>query len=304
MDYLISIVENEMNTTVKNIYPIGNGATASCYYVEISDSPFKIVVKTSSHYELMLEEMKMNNFLRERVNFKIPESYFIVKNNEKSYLGMEYLEGVSGRVLRLNQIKDKKHLSENILDCFADMQSVHNDKFGPYDNPTYSTWKDYYWDFFNTIYNFAFQKYNNAELDKKTIKALNYIKTNFDGIFADTGNVASLSHGDFWTPNIIFNLKKSEIAGVVDPFCTRFVEPEYELFCLTLGLGQKLKLYKKYKKQMQVTKYCDLKVELYALCNEIDWWMRLGEIDTIGYIKMRTKRLIKQMKKNKLKRTD
>ena len=80
-------------------------------------------------------------------------------------------------------------------------------------------------------------------------------------------------------------------------------EPEYELFCLTLGLGEKLRLYKLYKKRVNVSKYCDLKVELYALCNEIDWWMRLGDIN-INYIKMRSRKLIRQMKKNKLKRTD
>ena len=77
MEYLISTVEKELNTKVKNVYPIGNGSTASCYAVEISNYPFKLVVKTSSHYELMLEEMKMNNFIRERVHFKIPETYLM-----------------------------------------------------------------------------------------------------------------------------------------------------------------------------------------------------------------------------------
>ena len=302
MDYLMSIVEKEMNTNVKSVYPIGSGATASCYCVEVFDFPFKIVVKTSPYYELMLEEMKMNNFIRERVHFKIPETYFIAKNDNMTYLGMGYIEGVSGRVLRLNQIKDKKHLADNILKCFINMQNVTNDKYGSYESPTYSTWKEYYWDYFCIIYDFALEKYNSGELDKKTNKALNYIKNNFDEIFSNVGNKAVLSHGDFWTPNMIFDTQKSEIAGVVDPFKTRFVEPEYELFCLTLGLGQKLKLYKKYKKQFNVSKYCDLKVELYALCNEIDWWMNLGEIDTIGYIKMRAKKLIRQMKKHKLKR--
>lgn len=302
MDFLMTIVEKEMNSKIKNVYPIGSGATASCYCVEIFDYPFRIVVKASTHYELILEEMKMNNFIRERVHFKIPETYFIAKNNNMSYLGMEYIEGVSGRDLRLSQINDKKHLSENILKCFIDMQNVTNDKFGSYDNPTYSTWKEYYQDFFYKIYDFAIQKHNSGELDKKIIKALDYIKNNFNEIFSDEGCEAVLSHGDFWTPNMIFDTQKSEISGVVDPFKTRYVEPEYELFCLTLGLGQKLKLYKKYKKQFNVSKYCDLKIELYALCNEIDWWMNLGEIDTIGYIKMRAKRLIRQMKKHKLKR--
>ena len=301
MENIKSIVESQFNTTVTKVFPVGNGNTASCYCVEITDSPFKLVVKTSTHYDLTCEEKKMNDFLRENVSFKIPETYFLIEKNGVSYLGMEFIDGVSGRVIKKNQIKDKKHLANNILDCFINMQSVHNDKFGPYEDPSYSSWKEYYKEFFNKIYDFTLNKYDTKEVNKSIMKALNLIRVNFDEIFDNTENIPCLSHGDFWTPNMIFDTEKSEIAGVIDPFNTRFVEPEYELFCLTLGLGEKLRLYKLYKKRVNVSKYCDLKVELYALCNEIDWWMRLGDID-INYIKMRSRKLIKQIKKVKLKR--
>ncbi len=303
MDNIKSIVEKHLNTTVTNIVSAGNGNTASCYCVEITDSPFKLVVKTSTHYDLTCEEKKMNDFLRENVSFKIPETYFLIEKNGVSYLGMEFIDGASGRTLKLKQIKDKKHLANNIIDCFINMQSVHNDKFGSYDKPSYSSWKEYYKEFFDKIYEFSLNKYEIGEISKSVIKALKLINTNFDEIFDNTENIPCLSHGDFWTPNMIFDTEKSEVTGVLDPFNTRFVEPEYELFCLTLGLGEKLKLYKLYKKRVNTSKYCDLKVELYALCNEIDWWMNLGNIDTISYIKMRARKLIKQMKKNKLKRT-
>lgn len=303
MENIKAIVEKELKTTVKNVVSVGNGNTASCFCVEITDYPFKLVVKTSTHYELTLNEKNMNDFLRESVSFKIPETYFITIENGISYLGMEFIDGISGRVLKRQQIKDKKHLANNIIDCFMNMQSVHNDKFGSYENPTYDTWKNYYKDFFDKIYTFIEEKNSKDKLNKHIIKALNLIKINFDEIFDNVENIPCLSHGDFWTPNMIFNMEKSEIAGVIDPFNTRFVEPEYELFCLTLGLGEKLKLYDLYKSKVNVSKYCDLKIELYALCNEIDWWMRLGEIDTLSYIVMRSKKLIKQVKKNKLKRT-
>ncbi len=303
METIKAIVEKQLNTTVTNVSSVGNGATASCYCVEIVDFPFRLIVKTSKHFELMCEEKSMNEYLRKNVSFKIPETYFITKENNVSYLGMEFIDGASGRTLKLKHIKDKKHLANNIVDCFIDMQNVHNDKFGPFDNPTYYSWKEYYKEFFDKIYTFANDKYNKGELNKKIFKALNLIHINFDEIFDNAENTPCLSHGDFWTPNMIIDIEKSEITGVIDPFNTRFVEPEYELFCLTLGLGEKLKLYKRYKERVVTSKYCDLKIELYALCNEIDWWMRLGEIDTISYIKMRSKKLIKQVKKNKLKRT-
>ena len=303
MDNIKAIVEEQLHTTVTNISSVGSGATATCYCVEIADLPFKLIVKTSKHFELTCEEMKMNEFIRKNVSFKIPKTYFLAEKDSVTYLAMEFIHGASGRTLKIKHIKDRKHLANNIVDCFIDMQCVHNDKFGEFDNPIYSTWKEYYKDFFDRIYVFSNDKYNNGELNKKILKALNLIHINFDEIFDNTENIPCLSHGDFWTPNMIINTEKSEIAGVIDPFNTRFVEPEYELFCLTLGLGEKLKLYNLYKNKKQVSKYCDLKVELYALCNEIDWWMRLGEIDTTNYIKMRSRKLIKQIKKNKLKRT-
>ncbi len=303
MDDIRAIVEEQLHTTIINISSVGNGATATCYYVEIIDSPFKLVVKTSKHFELMCEEMKMNEFLRARVPFKIPETYFLTEKDNVSYLGMEFIDGSSGSTLKIKHIEDRKHLANNIVDCFIDMQRVQNDKFGAFDNPIYSTWKEYYKEFFDKMFSFANDKYIKGELNKKIFRALNLININFDEIFDNTENTPCLSHGDFWTPNMIIDIKKSEIAGVIDPFNTRFVEPEYELFCLTLGLGKKLKLYNVYKNKVTVSKYCDLKIELYALCNEIDWWMRLGEIDTINYIKMRSRKLIKQIKKKKLKRT-
>lgn len=302
MNNIKIIVEEQLNTTVKNVVPIGNGNTASCYCVELIDSPFKLVVKTSTHYKLTLEEMNMNDFLRQKVNFKVPETYFLTEKNGITYFGMEFIDGSSGRTIKVKQIKDKKHLANHIIDCFMNLRNVHNDKFGSYNNPTYNSWYEYYSEFFCKIYDFSSKKYEQGEINKTVIKALNLIKVNFDEIFSNTESVACLSHGDFWAPNMIIDIEKSELAGVIDPFNTRFVEPEYEIFCLTLGLGEKLKLYKQYKKRVPVSKYCDLKIELYALCNEIDWWMRLGEIETLDYIKMRARKLIRQMKKNKLKR--
>ncbi len=197
MENIKSIVESQLNTTVTNVVPVGNGHIASCYCVEITDSPFKLVVKTSIHYELTCEEKKMNDFLRENVNFKIPKTYFLTAKNGISYLGIEFIDGESGRTLKLKRIKDKNHLANNIIDC---LQGVHNDKFGSYENPSYSSWKEYYKEFFDKIYEFSLNKYITGEISKNVIKALNLINSNFDEIFDNTENKPCLSHGDFWTP--------------------------------------------------------------------------------------------------------
>ena len=104
MENIKAIVEEQLNTTVTNVSAVGNGGTASCYCVEITSSPFRLVVKTSKYFELMCEEMKMNEFLRNNVSFKIPETYFITEKNSVSYLGIEFIYGASGKELKLKDI--------------------------------------------------------------------------------------------------------------------------------------------------------------------------------------------------------
>ena len=172
---------------------------------------------------------------------------------------------------------------------------AHNDKFGKYDNPVYDTWGDYYKDYFVDIYAFTKSKFDKNEIEAEIMEAVELIKKNFDKIFSVTNNTACLCHGDFWMPNLIIDFWKSELAGAVDPFDMLWAEPEYEIFCLTLGFGEKLKLYDEYKKRNATSKYCDLKVELYALCNELNWYILLGEMGH-DYLMFRAKRLIKIMK--------
>ena len=300
-DEILKIVEREMNTAVKTVTEIGNGATASAYLVEIIDKPYKIVVKAGKYIDLLCEERKMLDFLGEKVNFKIPCTYFYANEDKKGFLGMEFLEGINGGNKKVLRIKNKKHLADNIIDCFENMQSIHNDKFGFYDNAVYDTWQEFYWDFFKSTYDFALEKYNNREMKKVVIDALKLVEINFDEIFNDVSKTACISHGDFWVNNMIIDTQKCEVAGIFDPNNVAWVEPEYELFAITVGYGKNLKLYKNYKKRKGISKYCNLKIELYALINELDWYKKLG-FCPMDYLYYRSKRLIKQIKKYKIKR--
>ena len=301
-DKIKQIVEEKLNTKVLCITDIGSGATATAYSVEIQDKPYKIVVKSGKYTELLCEEKKMLDFLATKVDFKIPETYFYVDDGEKGFLGMEFIDGVCGNDKKIRRIKNKKHLANNIIDCFENMQSIHNHKFGFYENAIYDRWQEFYFDFFKSTYSFALEKYNNGEMKEIVIDALKLIELNFDEIFNDVSKIPCISHGDFWVNNMIIDTNKCEVAGIFDPNNVAWVEPEYEIFAITVGYGKNLKLYKTYKNRNQVSKYCDLKIELYALVNELDWYKKL-EFCPMDYLYYRSKRLIKQIKKNKLKRT-
>ena len=85
-----------------------------------------------------------------------------------------------------------------------------------------------------------------------------------------------------------------ELLAAVDPFNVMWAEPEYELFAMTVGYGEKLRLYELYKSKVQTSEYCDLKLEMYALYSELLWYKKLGSI-THSYLKMRAKKLLKEL---------
>ena len=299
-DLIKSVVEKQMNTEVKQIRAVGKGASGSVYLIKITTEPYEIAIKMSKYYDAISKEKKMLDFLSPKVSYKVPKTYFLHQENDTVFFGMEYIKGMSGKSKFINFVPSRKHLRNSIIDALMNAQSVHNDKFGKYDNPVYDTWQEYYKDYFVDIYAFTKEKFEKNEIEPEIMEAVELINTNFDEIFSITNNIACLCHGDFWMPNLIIDFWKSELAGAVDPFDMLWAEPEYELFCLTLGFGEKLKLYEEYKKRNKTSKYCDLKVELYALCNELNWYILLGEMGH-DYLLFRAKRLIKLMKEMGLK---
>ncbi len=294
MNTVKSVVENQLHTKVIAVATAGKGASGSVYCVATEQEPYKLAVKVGNEFDMLLEEKEMLDFLLDKVDFKVPKPFFLCTNDDKSYLGLEFIDGESGKKIPL--ICNKKKLSDNIIAAFMNMQSVKNNKFGKYNNPIYDTWIDYYRNFFDAVYAFSKAKYKEKGLEEIVIKALDLVNEKFDIIFGESPNEAVLCHGDFWLPNLMLDFKTGELKGVLDPFDMLWAEKEYELFCLTAGAdSKKLKLYENYKSKNEVSEYCDLKLEIYALCNELHWYEKLG---TIGheYLVYRSKNIIRLMK--------
>ena len=288
-----TIVEKQMNTKVKYVRECGKGASGSVYRVRISSEPYILAVKHSKFYDNMVKEKAMLDFLSARVSYKVPKTYFLYEENGTAFLAMDFIKGISGKSKLIKFIPNRNRLKNSIIDALMNAQSVQNDRFGKYDDPVYDTWHYYYRNYFEEIYGFTKSKYVKNEIEAEIMQAVEIIDNNFDKIFLNTSGKACLCHGDFWMPNLIIDFWKSELAGAVDPFDMLWAEPEYELFCLTLGFGETLGLYEEYKKRNQTSVYCDLKVEIYALCNELNWYILLGEMGH-DYLLFRAKRLIEK----------
>ena len=207
-------------------------------------------------------------------------------------LAMEFIEGFTPNIKIMAFRKNKSKLANEIVDNLIKNYSVHNDKFGPINNAIYDSWYEYYNEFAKTIVDFS----NDSDVSKIVKNAVNLAYDNLYEIVNNEEAVPTLAHGDYWIPNFIVDNKTMTLKGVIDPFNVSWTEPEYELFTLTVGYGKNLHLYEIYKSKVETTKYCDLKVELYSLFNEIYWYKIFGKID-FGYLKYRSKRLTKMIEK-------
>ena len=292
-------VEKHLELSVKSIARVGKGASGSVYRVNCSGNPETIAVKVSEHYELMLQEYEMLSFLKEKTESKIPEVYFFDKIGNTGIIAMEYINGVSGTDKSLKFRLGRKHLAESIVDNLLVIQQVHNDKFGPYDNAIYDTWQEYYKTFADGIYEFSEQMHKQGKLDDIIMKAVELSYNNLDKIFSEKIYPPTLIHGDYWMPNFIIDKSSMELLSAVDPFNVMWADPEYELFAMTVGFGKNMKLYEIYKSKVKVSKYCDMKLELYALYSELLWYKKLGT--TIhSFLRCKSRRLIRQMKRNNI----
>lgn len=294
-------VNNNLHISVTGISHTGKGASGSVYRISCDKKPTTIAVKVSEYPELIRQEFEMLSFLREKTDSKIPEVYFFDKAENIGILAMEFIDGISGTDKSLRYSFKKKHLAESIVDNLLTIQKAHNDKYGPYNNSVYNTWQEYYKEFADEIYSFSVSMHSEGKLDHIVMKAVESSYKNLDRIFSEETGKPTLIHGDYWMPNFIIDKHSMELLAAVDPFNVMWAEPEYELFAMTVGYGKNLHLYEIYKSKANVSKFCDLKLEMYALYSELLWYKKLGTI-THSYLKMRSKRLLKEMKKHHLDR--
>lgn len=267
----------------------------------MKNEPYAAAVKISKFPNLLRKEYQQIKYINARIDCKLPQIYYFGENADFAFMVMEYFDGVSAEKVEFRQVKRKNDkLAVQITDNLLKLHTVHNNKFGPVDNAVYDTWYEYYSKFAEEIYDFARQSYGDGKIKKKVFRAVEVSYQKLDKILCTSLGEPTLIHGDYWFPNYIVNQDTYDFIGCIDPFNIMWAKPEYELFTLTAGrISQKLKLYEIYKSKITPTEFCDLKVEIYALYNELLWHKNLNTFNN-AYLLYRSKRLLKQMKKSGL----
>lgn len=293
-------IKKYLNCEMSELSLLGSGANGNVYYCKVSEFPYTLALKVTDYAEMLQKEVDTINFINERVDIKLPKIFFChIKDQEidKNIMGMSYIDGVGAD--KLNWIfkgKKKKEFTKSVIDNFLKLQQVTNDKYGVVGGEQYDNWIDYYRPFAKARIDFLTPLVQKGEFPNCVLEILQKAYNKLDIILQDVGK-PTLTHGDYWVPNLLVNKKTLEFVGCVDPFNLMWAESEYEIFAMILY--PQLKLYKEYKSKVKCSKLIDLKARMYSLFSEVYWFELLGK-GSFSFMKWVTKMLEKEFKKHNI----
>lgn len=296
-----AIVENELSCKVLNCSKTGAGANGNVYKITIDIPPYTVAVKSAKNGSLLIKEKAYTDFILSKTDIPMPRTLFLKINsdeNERSYMCMEFLDGVNANdpKLLLRGIKAKAQLRDSVIENLEKLQSVKGDKYGSFDSLEYDDWHDYYRPFSEKVILFAEDEAKKGNIIPYVAGVMRKAFDNYDKVFSEPISKPTLTHGDFWLPNILVDRKSLRVTGVLDPFNVMWADSHYELFALIAGRENKYKIYDTYKKLHNISDKCDLKLEYYALFSEM-YWYSITHHKFDDFLKLKARLLNKQLRR-------
>lgn len=299
--FVETIIKKHYSCEILSVKYIGGGSFGYVYKVKIPVAPHNLIVKACRVGGMHKNEANALNTLGKDTLIHIPVVYFTYDANEDipmDFIVEEYVEGTDCftdfKKLFVNKRK-KQRFADNIAEALDHWHSITHDKFGSLDNPEYDNWLDFYKPFAEDIYNTALQMREDGKISKKTIEAMKTAWKNFDYIFSEPIEQASLIHGDLNVMNVMSD-GDLNITAIIDPLDCRWADKEFELFQLRNLTGDFFDLYNSYKRKYPVSEKVDLKCAFYAVYHEIYCYISSGR-HTEFILKTAVNRLIKELKK-------
>lgn len=272
-DYIGLAVKKYSGSSLRKCKLLGKGANGEVYRVKIDREPYILAVKATQFPEILEKEADALNYINDRADIMLPKVLFHHSADGEiplNIMGMTYLDGVSADKINWKLVPRGKRdrFRKDVVDNIVKLREVTNDKFGYIDNPIYANWLDFYIPFAKARLEYLRTGCGEGSITRYVEKVLTRAFENLETILADCGK-PTLTHGDYWLPNLIVDKRTKRLVGCVDPFNVMYADCEYELFTLMQfpGLG----LYDLYTQNEKVSKFCDLKSRVYALFSEVYW---------------------------------
>lgn len=300
-EFVNTVISEHYNCIISNVKYVGGGSFGYVYITDVPVAPYKLIVKACRLSGMYKCEANALRTLGDDTLIHIPTVYFTFEANDDvpmDFIVEEFIEGTDCftdfRKIFLSKRK-KKRFANNIADALAHWHSITNDKFGSLDNPEYDNWLDFYKPFAGDVLNTAEKMYNEGKINHKTINTMQVAWNNFDYIFSESIEHASLIHGDLNVMNVMSD-DKLNITAIIDPLDCKWADKEFDLFQLRNLSGDFFNLYNTYKAKYPVSKNVDLKCAFYAVYHEVYCFISSGRHTEI-ILKTAVNRLIRELKK-------
>lgn len=299
----INVIKKEFVCNVKSIKYLGGGSFGYAYKVDIDVSPYTAVMKACRCDNMCEREAFELKLLAKDSLIHIPKVYFTYLKDDIipiDFICMEYINGkncfTDFSKLFLSKSK-KREFADKVTSAMYVWHSKTNEKFGSIQNPTFDEWLDFYKPFAFDILQSAGKMVKDGRLEPYFLRTMERAWDNFDYIFSEKVECASLIHGDLNVMNIITDDNLNPIA-IIDPLESKWADAEFDLFQLKNLTGNTFGLYEMYKSKYPTSKNCDLKVAFYAMYHEIYCYISSGRRTKINHL-----RCLLQLKKE-LKRSN
>ena len=289
-EYAIFVARKELCCNVYKARYLGGGSFGYVYKVDIDIPPYTIVMKACRCDNMCEREAFELKLLAKDSLIHIPKIYFTYLKDDIipiDFICMEYVKGKDCfndfTKLFLSKAR-KREFADKVTSAMYVWHSKTNDKFGPIQNPNYDEWFDYYKPFAFDVLQTARNIVNGGKLESYFLDVMELAWDNFDYIFSEKVERASLIHGDLNVMNIMTDDKLNPIA-IIDPLESKWADKEYDLFQLKNLTGNAFGLYEMYKSKYPTSKNCDLKVAFYAMYHEIYCYIRSGRRTKINHLR-------------------
>lgn len=300
-EFVNTVISEHYNCKISNVKYVGGGSFGYVYITEIPVAPYKLIVKACRLSGMYKCEANALRTLGDDTLIHIPTVYFTFEANDDvpmDFIVEEFIEETDCftdfRKIFLSKRK-KQRFANNIADALAHWHSITNDKFGSLDNPEYDNWLDFYKPFAGDVLNTAAKMYNEGKINHKTLNTMQVAWNNFDYIFSEPIEHASLIHGDLNVMNVMSD-GNLNITAIIDPLDCKWADKEFDLFQLRNLSGDFFNLYNTYKAKYPVSKNVDLKCTFYAVYHEVYCFISSGRHTEI-ILKTAVNRLIRELKK-------
>ena len=268
-DYVKSIIYYTRGEYVEEILSSRMQTYYAIYIVRTNKNAYVIKLFTEDN-KGSIEENALY-YLRKASFIKVPKVYNVYEKSEEIPYSAVIMEKISdGNILSRIPL----HLTDTIIEDMV-TNIIYKDKdydigsFGEIGREKYATWQEYYKLRALEDTKKAKTLLINGKIPVETYLEVMNLYYNFDDIFSEKIERATLIHGNYSIDNIFFN-KNGLAVALINPHIAMYGDSEYETISLDKRKNKGLDILEEYKKRVPLSSNFNEKYNFYYLYDIIE----------------------------------